>query len=742
MDGVDIEEPVGREPSAADADLLLEAVDEWKLADSATSTQRANEVEDLKFEAGKHWRDEDLNWRKKKLKPAFTIDALSGPIAQITNQPIHRIIVAPVGNGADPKTAEYWQGICRRVENLSVAEGIYRWGRQHAIKMGRGFWRVRNDYYTQLSTTNEYGAGAFEQDIRIEPILNQHSVYHDPRCRLLDFSDARFSIITEDLHWSELKRLHPQAAWTSLSQFQGQGNSPPNWATEKFVRIAERYSIVDEVFTLCLLKNGTVVRKDPKAPYAPDQIAKERQVRLPRVKWMKFTAKEVLDRKDVPGRFIPVVQIVGERRIVDGETDYRGLVRMAKEPSRLIDFMESRLAETVDLAAYDTWLTEATTVEQFADDWDNIHADKPARLRWTAKEDVTGKALPPPQRISSSPDISAIAVAAQRATMQLRGVLGMPDVTPDEIRPEQSGKAIKFREDQKAQSTSHYGEGTADGIRHTARIILSMGRELYDVPRILRINGADEKPIEIVTYKGQQQQPHAQGLAQQGVDPQDAKAIRQMLDISVGDFDVTVAAGKGYHSGRQEAVEAVTAMVEAFPPMAPKAIPIILKNSDFPGAQELAKSMEPDDQQTVPPRIQQRLEQLDQIAQLQHDEVKRLQQERDAKTLELASKERIAMEEIKAKKEIAAAQEETKRLVASLQVEQANALATLEGIKAEREQFHQHAHEVGLEGMKAQTAAEEAERAHAQALESGEQTHAQALEQQEHAAAIEPEPTE
>ena len=59
-------------------------------------------------------------------------------------------------------------------------------------------------------------------------------------------------------------------------------------------------------------------------------------------------------------------------------------------------------------------------------------------------------------------------------------------------------------------------------------------------------------------------------------------------------FDISVAAGKGYESGRTEAVESITAMVQAFPPMAPKAIPIILENSDFPGAAALAKAMQPD----------------------------------------------------------------------------------------------------------------------------------------------------
>jgi hypothetical protein len=95
--------------------------------------------------------------------------------------------------------------------------------------------------------------------------------------------------------------------------------------------------------------------------------------------------------------------------------------------------------------------------------------------------------------------------------------------------------------------------------------------------------------------QGQPQQPQQA----QGANPQNQ--ARALLRVDVGDFDVDVTAGKGYQTGRQESVEAITGIVQAFPPLAPKLIPIALKNSDWPGAQEAAALVAPDQQQGMVP---------------------------------------------------------------------------------------------------------------------------------------------
>ncbi len=686
-----------------DEALLQAAKDDWRLSEQAFAEQRGKELEDLAFESGEHWTEADLAFRKEQHKPAFVMDQISQQVAKVTNQPVHRIVVTPNGGGADPKSAEYWQGICRRVENLSGAEAVYKWARMHAIKMGRGFWRVRADYFgqTAMRPDGKYDLSAFEQDLRIEPILYQHNVHPDPRCRMLDYSDQRFCILTEDLHWPEFERLYPQATHTShasllSSTFETVAAGLPTWATEKTIRVAERYYVTDERVTLCVVEYTAardlrqhvvrnVIRADEKKDYPTATVLKEHTFHVPTVKWMKYTAAEVLETADVPGRFIPVVMITGERRMIEGQQDFRGMVRMAKGPQRLVDFMESRLAEIVDLAAYDSWVVAVESTQGFEEIWDTAHQDRPSRLPWN--KGAAGDPNPRPEHVTVAPAVQGIALASQRASMALRHVLGVPDVTPDELKPEQSGRAIRARQQEQEQTTSHYAESTASGIRLTGRIILSMGREIYDVPRILRINGVDEQPMELVAYSGPGQQPQAAAMAHQG-QPQDGQApqgqqgpqaqMAHMLDVSAGDFDVSVSAGRGYGSARQETVEQVTALVQAFPPMAPKAIPVILKHSDFPGALELASKMDPGEDSGMVPRAQ--AEQAQQVIDQLTATITELRQQ--------AERQQAALQQ----KAHAAQQEQATRLQieqAKLQAEIAIAQAKLEAeMTMQRMQIH------------------------------------------------------
>jgi len=700
MDGVeqtDDDQTPDVDPNVA---LLAAQREEMELSDTATGEQRKREIADLDFEQGNHWTDEDIKKRKLQHKPTFVIDHISGQIQQVTNQPVHRIVVTAVGRNADPTSAEDWQGYCRRVENLSNAEDVYKWARMHAAKMGRGFWRIRPDVFAMP----EFGPGVqldgsiFNQDLRIEAIVNQHSVYEDPRCRMLDFSDQRFCNIAEDMQWSEINRLYPRRDKVERTgdTVRATGDCPAEWATEKTGRVIERYWIDDEVLSFCMLKTGEVVLKDGNAKYPADSIAREHTFRVPKVKWLKSIAGvEVVEGPvGVPGKYIPVVKIVGERRIVDGKEDNRGMVRMAKDPARLLDFMETRLAQAVDIGTIDTWLVASESIGD-STDWDDLAAGgRPARLMFDAvdKTHPDGPRLPTPQHVSAAPVVAPIVNAATRASMNLRHVLGIPDVAPEEKVSEQSGRAINARRQQQQVATSHYADSTAAGIRLTGRIIMAMAREILDVPQVLRIMGADEKPVELVAYKGGD--PQREQMAQEMMQERPAAAgqngqaqaqaqARRMLRVDLGEFDVDVTAGKGYQSGRQETVDNLTNMIQAAPQIAPKAIPVMLKNSDWPGAMELAKALEPDPDGATVPREE--AEKAQKVIDMLVEKVDGLEKQVQSNERDLQSKESIAQQDNAAKVQIEQmkADLEQQRMAFEFQLEERKIQADIDKMNAQ-----------------------------------------------------------
>ena len=662
-----------REDGTPDEQLLAAAAAEIRLHEDAFGEQRQREVRDQKFEAGEHFDQEELSYLKTTGRPEIIMDQVSGQVAKVTNQPVPRGIVLPNGSGADPVSAEYWQGIGRRVETLSGAEAVYKWARRHVAVMGRGFWRVRPDYYGRVtrSADGRYPLTVFQQDIRIEPILFQHAVYEDPRCRQLDFSDMLSCHITSDVDWKPLKRLHPSVPFEDAkSLLSAHGDASPGWVTERGVRIAERYWIEEAFVTLCVVNLqgvDTVVEKTEKSDYPKELIRKEHTFPIRKVKWMKYMHGVILDRADVPGRYIPVVKIVGERRIVEGKEDNRGMVRMARHPQRLVDFYEQRLASAVDLSSEGLWTGSVRAIGDRVNDYANAHKDRPGVLLYN-DVDETGQPIPEPKFVTVAPAVQHLVIAAQRAGMSLRGILGAPDVAPEEQRREQSGVAIGRRQAEQAQTTSHYGDSTNAGVRQTWRIILDMGREVYSVPQILRINGKNEKDIDVLVSAGVPDEAAYQRL---GIQP---GQIEHMLRADVGDFDVIVAAGRAQDTQRQETVDIIKGVLPMLPPpMAVKATGTMLRNLDGAGMYELAQQLAPDDEQAMVPReeVEQLTQQAGQIIDAAKAKIQELEQQIATKRDELTAKMKMNTEDNETKLEI-----ETRKATAEIEKARMAAMAT------------------------------------------------------------------
>jgi hypothetical protein len=688
--------------------------DRWKSADGAYSEQITKELDDLRFESGEHWDEAVKQERDRSGKPCLTIDLLSGPTKQVLNQARSArpgIVVNPRGDGATQETAQLWQAILRRIETNSNADYAYTWASQHQVKMGRGYWRILPYYVAESSD---------EQDLKVCWIDNQHSVFLDPSAKEPDKSDARWAFVYDDLTMDDYKARFGESSVAAHNGLFGVGSSaPPDWLTKERVRIAEYFYIEESSRTRHTLSDGTYVwddllergpRKRVKGKYTKgdpllpegQSIVRSREIPKRTVKWMLTNGVEVLAETTIPGRHIPIVEIVGERRNIGGKVDYRGLVRMAKDPQRQVNYMESASTESVGVGAKSRWLVADTQIADYQDMWATAN-----RKNWDAlvysPQSVGGSMVPPPIPIDREPPIQATTMSAQRASMQLRAILGYVDVSMNEAGPEgaaASGRAINARKLQQEMQASDYMDNLGRGIRLTAKILYYMVRELYDTPRLLRIKGADDKERDIITHLGPEQQQQAMAMRTQ--------AVQHVFDLQAGDYDFAFTAGKSYQSQQQEATDAMGQLFTAAPELAKVGADIWVRNMTWPGSYELAERLkkanplaQDDKEQNIPPQVQQRLQALDQYAQMAHEQIQQLNQMISEKQAELDTKKLIAAAEIEAKKEIAAAQEETKRLIANLEVEKASALAMLEGQRAELEAARAHAHDIGMESMRA-----------------------------------------
>ena len=159
------------------------------------------------------------------------------------------------------------------------------------------------------------------------------------------------------------------------------------------------------------------------------------------------------------------------------------------------------------------------------------------------------------------------------------------------------------------------------------------------------------------------------------------QSIIAMHDLTVGRYDVNVSAGPSFTTQRQEAAVQMGEMLRAVPDAAPVILPRMIKNLDWPGADDIAKDLEKlaPGNQGNPEQVAQAMQQAQEMSQQAQQGMQQVQQEMQAVEQGKAEidKGKAELEKMMAKLETKQAQIATAE--AKLQAEVAKASANLQG---------------------------------------------------------------
>lgn len=568
-----------------------EAIKFLRLVGEADSQNRAEALGDLKFAAGDQWPVEIQNSRNLEARPCLTINKIDAYVRQVTNQQRQqrpRIKVHPVNNEGDLKIAQVIEGVTRHIEVNSNADTAYDTAFEYAVKMGWGYWRV---------TTNYISEDSFDQEIFIEPVDDPFSVYFDPNSVAPDGSDAERVLITSVISKHDFRRMYPGADDGANFNARATGDSDAEWVTKEDIRLAEYWYIEREKATLVMLSDGTKVYEDElPSPEMLDAsnitIMDSRPSYRRKVKWCKMTAMEVLEERDWPGKYIPIIPCYGAQVIVEGKRKKYGLVRFAKDPQRMYNFWRTSMTESIALAPKAKWLLAEGQDEGHESEWALANIKSTPVLRYKQK-DIEGVPAPVPTRLQPEPPPEGIMVAAGAIADDLKTVLGIFD--PAQMLPGNiSGKALQGQQMQVDLSNFHFYDNMTRSIKQTGKILLDLIPKIYDTQRVLRIIGVDGKP-DLVTIN-------------------EVQATGEVMNnVTVGLYDVVMDVGPGYNSKRQQAVDTMMPLM-ADPNVFQAAGDLLFRNMDFPGADIIADRLaaanplaqiNPDTE--VPPQIQMQL---------------------------------------------------------------------------------------------------------------------------------------
>ena len=583
----------GRVSGNDSRDMLALMRRRFQVALSALSDSREDEVGDLKFMAGSpdnqwQWPADVLSTRGSiqgqtiNARPCLTINKLPQHVRQVTNEqrqnrPSGKVI--PADDKADIQVAEIFDGMIRHIEYISDADVAYDTACDNQVTYGEGYIRILTEYAREDS---------FDQDIKIGRIRNSFSVYMDPAIQDPCGSDAEYCFITQDMLKSEYEREFPDAAPVSSLMTQGVGDqSMAMWLTEDRVRIAEYFYIARQRATLNLYPDnvtafeGTAQDKQLTAMFG--KPLRSRTMDRKKVMWVKTNGAEVLEEREWAGKHIPVVRVVGNEFEVEGRLFVSGLVRNAKDAQRMYNYWVSQEAEMLALAPKAPFIGYGGQFEGYEDKWKTANTNNWPYLE--VNPDVTdgaGAPLPLPARAPPPMASTGLLQAKLGASDDIKSTTGQYDSSLGQQSNERSGRAILAREKQGDTGTYHYVDNLARAVRYVSRQLVDLIPKIYDTERVARIVGLDGE-VGMVQLNPQQPEPVRELQDANGL------IIGKIYNPSVGVYDVCVTTGPGYMTKRQEALDAMSMLLQSNPQLWSVAGDLFVKNMDWPGAQEMAK---------------------------------------------------------------------------------------------------------------------------------------------------------
>lgn len=600
----------------SDQETLREIRQRFSSAVEFSATVRQEMLDDIRFaRLGDQWSEAaryDRN-RPGKERPMLVVNRLLQFRDRVVNeirQNTPSIRIRPVNDGADQETAEVLMGLVHHIQDNSNASIAYDTAVEWQVDAGLGYFRVRNDYIDDTS---------FDQDIFIDRIPDPMKVYFDPHSKQPDGSDAEWCIIAEEIGKDEFRRMYPDVDETS---FEAAGNGDmQGWYTKDSVRIAEYYYI----------------EYDEAQEIYDEETGRSRTVQPKRCMWCKVTGDKILERTELPTKYIPVIPVIGHEIWVQGKRYLSGLIRNAKDAQRLYNYYLSANAENVALAPKAPFIGVAGQFETDPN-WGRANKESVAYLEYDPVS-IAGTPVGAPQRAMPPQASSAIMDAIRLAENDIMQSMGIYQPSLGAQSNETSGRALLLRQKQSETGNFHYQDNLNRSIRHCGRIIVDMIPKVYDRPRVARILGEDGTPR---TVNLDPNLPQASANT-------DNPAIDSIYNPTIGQYDVVCDSGPSYATKRDEAANMMLALTQANPALFQSIGDLMMKNMDWPGAEEISKRLQmllpPQLQQMaggdkVDPQVMQAQQMIEQMANQMEEMSAEMQQLRDQRAILLQEKER------------------------------------------------------------------------------------------------------
>ncbi len=629
--------------SEADKALIDRAKKRFNRCQEWESEFRARFRDDIKFlyadsDNQEQWPAAVRAQRQLDQRPMLTVNKTHTHWLHVVNQGRENkasIKIIATGGQSSYDSSQIYTALARRIEYASDAQSAYDIARGFQVGGGIGYVRVVTDY------SEENG---FDQDIYIRPIPDPLSVYMDPMIKQKDGSDAKFAFIHDEMDRDDFESRYPNV--TIGGGFDVEVSQ--GWLSNNKVRVAEYYE-VEETTEWAFAVQGPdgsmqFMREseiDPNVTQlnlmaAEDgSIVQKRKVKKRQIKWYLIAGNQIIDRRDWPGRYIPIVRFIGEEVITDGRLDRKGLVRYMKDAQRMYNYNTSAQVEFGALQTKIPYIAPIEAIEGHENYWHNANRENFAVLPYNSK-DENDNDVTPPTRTQPPAVAEAFAVGMESAAREMMMASGQYEATFGVQSQELSGRALERRKNQGERATFHYLENESTAKRFIGKIIIDLAPKIYDTKRVMRIMAEDGEEQEIMI------DPELKSPIQQQENTLENKTAT-LFNPAVGAYGVVASVGPNFETRRQEAFEAMKEMIVGVPELARVIGDLFVSQGDFPSAERIAERL----RNWIPPDIRgDGPSQQEQMLMQQNQELMQMVQQLGTELQSKIAMEKLAKQEV------------------------------------------------------------------------------------------------
>jgi hypothetical protein len=462
---------------------------------------------------------------------------------------------------ANPVQVSYLPGLEGVAETAEVLEKLYRHdmttpgakqatviAQQDQLDCGLGAWRLVTDYDNSILN---------EQFIKREPIHEANNrVFRDPNCMMPDSSDATYQFVI----WTITKE-----GWAAFAESIGADpdNFPSNWMPPEDSNVfpwtyENQFYNIGEFYHRERVKRTGFVLEHPQTgdsriideDDAEDVIDQALQEGYEFVEEREYETYEVtkywcsgggflVEPEVIVGTEIPIVTLFGEVSKVENQWHWEGIVRLAKDPQRLRNFMMSYLADIAAKGSRQRPYFGMSQIEGLEWQFEEGGPDQNAAYRVLNDYDDDGNPLPAgPVSYEQTPEVPAALAGLLEATAVAIDDVTNPGVPQDIASTNLSGKAVTALQNQVDMQTYIYIDNFAMALQREAEIYAAMVPDVYDTTR----------ELGLVSEEGEESMQIVNNMV---IDWESGKVIKA-VDLTRGQYKVRTKVSPAFQSRRAQ----------------------------------------------------------------------------------------------------------------------------------------------------------------------------------------------